>query len=335
MADLYRTQNVIYIGLATTILLIMALFWTHREISSANRLLFLSNRKIREQSVIVGQKNIDILESIYTAKRLQKAVLPPAEKIERLIPNSFVMYLPKDVVSGDFYWLEKQDRTLYFAVADCTGHGVPGALMSFLGMEVLKIALSEGRTSSPAHLLTMARRELIKRLVSDLEQTKEGMDMALCSFDLDTHILKFSGALNNLYLVRRKQLTDQLEITSSHGVTSISCHVENDTHQLFLIKGDRIPIGFTYPGQPTEFSEYSLKIQSGDTIYLTSDGFSDQFGGKLGKKFGQQRFRKVLLNIQSKAIKSQLEEMNSVLENWKKSEAQVDDICVMGVQLIE
>lgn len=334
MTELDRTQNVIYIGISTTLLLIIVIFWSHRRSMHVNKLLNRSNQKIRQQSVLVLQKNIDLLDSIHAAKRLQKAVLPPMEKFTEVLPNSFIMFSPKDVVSGDFYWVKNRSGTLFFTVADCTGHGVPGAFMSILGMDILKLALSNNRVLGPGKLLGVVRKELIKRLVSEKEKTMDGMDMALCSFDSDTRILKFAGAYSNLFIVRNKDHNELLDISTAEGSERITCTVEDESHRLYLIKGDRIPIGYMYPGEISEFCEYTIHLRSGDKVYLTSDGFSDQFGGTKGKKFGQKRFRSLLLDIQKKGIKYQGKEMRTVFESWKMEEEQVDDVCIMGVELI-
>lgn len=335
MTEVVRSQHVIYLGMGTTILFMIMLFFTHQQIARANRLLAVSNKKIREQNIVTQRNNNNILDSIQYAKNLQRAMLPAFGIIRELIPNSFIFYEPKDVVSGDFYWIKDRGRTIYFTVADCTGHGVPGAFMSIMGMDLLKEGLSSNEVTSPARLLTTVREELIDRLVSDEMQTRDGMDMALCSFNTDTHVLKFAGAMNNLFLVRPKGGAAQLNITSPKGNISMSCHTETDTHRLFILRGDRIPISYTYAGQFTQFSEYSLKILPKDIVYLTSDGFADQFGGEKGKKFGQKRFRNLLFSLQSIDIKSQEEEMRRVLKDWKKNEEQVDDICVMGIQFID
>ena len=335
MTELNRTQNVIYIGITTTLLLIIAIFWTHRHSAYVNKLLNRSNLKIRQQSVVVLQKNIDLLDSIHAAKRLQKAVLPPKEKLNEVIPNSFILFEPKDVVSGDFYWVKDRSGTQLFTVGDCTGHGVPGAFMSILGMDILKLAVSNNRDFGPGQLLGVVQKELVQRLVSYQEKTMDGMDMALCSFDRDTRVLKFAGAYFNLFLVRNRAQPELLDITTSAGNATIQCTIEDENHRLYLIKGNRIPIGYMYPGEITEFCEYSIKIRTGDKVYLTSDGLTDQFGGSKGKKFGQQRFRSLLLEIQNQDIKSQGEEINKVFINWKKEKEQVDDVCIMGVQLIE
>lgn len=335
MVYLNQTGGIIYVGIATTILLVVGLFWSHKHVANANKKLKEYSQQTRKQSHLVRQKNNDILSSILYAKRIQRAVMPTEEKLAKVIPNSFVLYLPKDVISGDFYWIRQRDNTIYFAVADCTGHGVPGAFMSILGMDLLKVTFLNNHTLSPAQLLSTVRDELIKTLVSDSHKTTDGMDVGLCSFDRENQTLKFAGAFSKLILVRRKHHNALLEVKSDEGSSTLAHHSESDTHQVYVVKGNRFPVGHAYPGQYTGFVDYSFKILPGDTIYLTSDGYVGQFGGEKGRKFGQKRFRQLLLNIQSLAVKRQGKELRKVLQDWKKDEEQVDDICIMGVQPIE
>lgn len=334
MAEVVRSEKIIYLGMGITVLFVLALLWVNAQTARANSQLELSNATINKQSVVMIEKNKEILQSIRSARRLQNAMLPPPERIKKLLPESFILNLPKDVVSGDFYWVDQRKNTLFWTVADCTGHGVPGAFMSIFGMDLIKVSFARKQIYSPAHHLVNVRNRLIERLVSSESQTKDGMDIVMCSFDKDTQTLKAVGAMNSLFLVRSKPTASELETSTNRGSVSISPQLENTSHSLFVVEGDRVPISFTYSEQVTDFTEYQFQIQPGDVIYLSTDGFADQFGGPRGKKFGRPRFRQLLLDLQAFPIQQQEKEIHKAFVEWKGEEDQVDDVCVMGVHFL-
>ena len=335
MSNVYRSQNIIYIGMGITFIFMLVMLWTHLQITRANRLLSDSNSIIKQQSVMMERKNHDLLDSIHYAKKLQHAILPADDRIQELLPKSFVVFRPKDGVSGDFYWVKKQPNgELILAVGDCTGHGVPGAFMSILGMSLLSTTVFTNPLAGPGQLLTMVRRLLINKLTSDQNDTKDGMDIGLCYFNPKTDILRFAGAFFNLYVVRTKTAEWNEKTIADAEQQGFVCETENSTHCLFTLRGDRQPIGIYHTSGTTRFTEHVIRLLPGDNIYLSSDGLSDQFGGPSGKKFGQQRFRQLLLDIQSKPVQQQHHEVTLAFEQWRDKEFQVDDICIMGVQLI-
>jgi len=217
-----------------------------------------------------------------------------------------VLFSPKDIVSGDFYWMTEKNDKFYFAVADCTGHGVPGAFVSIVGNNGLHRAVNEFGIDKPSEILDKVN-ELVEETFrqSSSKQIKDGMDIALCSYDRRTKVLEFSGANNPLYHI-------------SHGI-------------LTEIKGDKQPIG-AFENRK-KFTDKVVRLSSGDTIYIFSDGYCDQFGGPSRKKFKYNQFKNMLLSIQQKAMSEQKSFLHKTIESWKGDLEQVDDICVIGVKI--
>lgn len=251
------------------------------------------------------EKNHEILDSINYAKRIQNAILPPDKLIKNSLPNSFVLYKPKDIVAGDFYWLEKTKDSIYFAAADCTGHGVPGAMVSVICNNGLNRSVREYGLSSPSSILDKTRELVIKEFEKSEEDVKDGMDIALCSINQNT--LFYAGANNPLWIIR------------------------NDSDSVEEIKANKQPIGKYQASIP--FNNFETKINKGDTIYLFSDGYVDQFGGPKNKKFKSKAFKELLVSIQNLDMESQRNKIDIAFENWKGSEEQIDDVCVIGVRI--
>ena len=247
-------------------------------------------------------------DSIKYAKRLQDAILPPSHFVKDVIPESFILFKPKDIVSGDFYWVEKKGRKAYFAAVDCTGHGVPGAFMSLIGHNVLKHSLHLFEDPSPSQIMD----ELSRGIVATLHQgrsentTKDGMDLTICSIDYETGILEFAGAFNPLFHIRGTKLTET--------------------------KVDKMSIGSFVADDLNKYQNHSIQLNKGDTLYITTDGYCDQFGGPKGKKFMAARFRDLLVEIQKNTIEEQRDLLNRAIEEWRNREEQVDDILVIGVR---
>ncbi|MGB1102933.1 MAG: SpoIIE family protein phosphatase [Crocinitomicaceae bacterium] len=249
-----------------------------------------------------------VTASIRYAKRLQNSILPPKETIESICPESFVLFKPKDIVSGDFYWFEKTKTANYFAAVDCTGHGVPGAFMSLVGANGLNTAVREHSIEEPADILNRLNTFVSESLNKshDENQIRDGMDMALCAIDYDKMELTYAGANNPLYLVRDEEFT--------------------------IIKADKFAIGSFEPNSK-KYTQHKLQLQKGDVIYLFSDGYADQFGGERGKKFLYNRFRQHLLSVHKKGMEDQRKYLESTMHEWQGSFEQVDDILVIGVRI--
>lgn len=249
-----------------------------------------------------------VTDSIHYAKRIQEAILPPLSLVKSILPESFILYKPKDIVSGDFYWIDKKDEWSYFAAVDCTGHGVPGAFMSIVGYNLLKDILNNTNATTPASIMDKMNDGVANTLhagTSD-KQTKDGMDMTLCALNYKTLELQFSAAFNPLYIVRN--------------------------NELLQFKADKFPIGM-FIGEKQHFTNNSIQLQKGDHVYVFSDGYADQFGGPKGKKFMAGNFRKLLTEMSKLPIEQQNLNLNQTIEEWRGNLEQVDDILVIGIKI--
>lgn len=248
----------------------------------------------------------DLQSSIDYAQRLQETILPNDQLIKNMFPESFVFFRPKATVSGDFYWFVTKGRKKLFAAADCTGHGVPGAFMSLVGYNVLNQATKV--YSKPSQVLNSANRLSAEamRAQSGENFMKDGMDISLCCIDAESLELEFSGAHNPVYIIRNDELIE--------------------------IESDPFSIG-TYVNGEREFTNHSIKLETGDCIYLFSDGFADQFGGPKGKKFMRKQFRIMLLQHHHLPMEQQKIEISKSLDKWKGDSEQIDDVLVIGVRV--
>ncbi len=276
-----------------------------------NRFRVIRRQKaiIETQKVIVEEKNRDITDSINYAKRIQSAILSPREEIAGKLRDSFILYRPKDIVSGDFYYLEEKDDKVVIAVADCTGHGVPGAFMSLIGNNILDKLIKEQGIMDPARIL----EELHYGVKTSLHQqnsgseSRDGMDIALCTFDKMRGELEFAGAMRNLYVV------------TADG-------------ELREVRSDKLSIGGIGEDQK-KFNTHRVEVNKGDTFYLMSDGYADQFGGPDGKKFMTKRLKELLIQVNGFDMRAQLQALDQKIMEWKGDLEQVDDICVVGVRV--
>jgi serine phosphatase RsbU (regulator of sigma subunit) len=248
-----------------------------------------------------------IAESLRYAQVIQKAVFPPKKLIEKAFPSHFILLLPKDILSGDFYWLYWKDKKIYFAVADCTGHGVPGALMSIIGISFLNELVASSTNIKANRLLNQLREKVMKALgqTGSDDVSEDGMDIALCMIDQQTNTLQYSGANNPLCLIRNGEM--------------------------IFIDPDRMPVGIHYTEEKS-FTNHELELQEGDCIYLFSDGYADQLGGPNSKKFKCSNLRNLLLKIWNLPMAEQKDVLKSTLADWMGSFKQIDDILVMGVK---
>ena len=263
--------------------------------------------EIEKQNEKISELYTEVTDSIKYAKRLQEAILPPDELVERTMPSAFVLYKPKDIVSGDFYWMDEKNGKVYFAAVDCTGHGVPGAFMSIVGYNALNNALSKYDT--PATILDSINKEISQTLHrnSSGSTTKDGMDLALCCYNPKTNELEYAGAFNPLYLIRDSTIEQ--------------------------IKADKFPIGSYFDEEPKTYTNHVIQLQKNDYVYIFSDGYADQFGGPKGKKFMYKQFRDCLINLIGKTMPNQREFLNDTIEQWKGPLEQVDDILVIGMHI--
>ena len=243
-----------------------------------------------------------IQESIRYAKKIQRALLPSQKQFEQNLKEAFVLYLPKDVVAGDFYWQTSSGNKTFFAVADCTGHGVPGALMSIICNNALNRCVKEFSLKEPGEILNKARDIVINEFSKSDHSVTDGMDIALCA--IEGNKLEFSGANNPLWLIRNGEFIE--------------------------IKANRQPVGAHLKMKP--FENQTIDLMEDDLIYLFSDGFADQFGGKNNQKFYKKNLRSKLLSMADMSIDNQLEELVKCFENWKGNHDQIDDVCILGLR---
>jgi PAS domain S-box-containing protein len=270
--------------------------------------------KSKEFSNQLLEKNREITDSINYAQRIQDAILPSMEFFKSFLPNSFVMFRPKDVLSGDFYWVSeavnnKDEQLLLAAVADCTGHGVPGALMSIIGNNYLRLCEHESTVNNPGEGLDFINRGVSKTLRQEFAEStiKDGMDISFIALDYLNMKLYFAGAKTTMYVISEKELSQY--------------------------KGDKHPVGAYVGEELIPFTSNEIDIKKGDLIYLFSDGYADQFGGQSGKKFMYKRFRELILSISHLEMGKQKESLEVAFDEWRGDLDQLDDVCVMGIKV--
>ncbi|MCK6649266.1 MAG: SpoIIE family protein phosphatase [Bacteroidia bacterium] len=292
------------------VVLVVGGFWGFLKyrtsaIKRENKIL---EEKVEERTQELAQKNKDITSSIQYAKRIQLAILPPLEQIYKHFPESFVVYKPKDIVSGDFYWFGVKNGKKIIATVDCTGHGVPGAFMSMIGHNLLNQIISENGITEPGLILNALHQGVQAALKqgTNVVDTSDGMDVALCSIDTQTNEVKYAGAYRPLYIVNGPEFRK--------------------------IDADKNPIGGSQLDPDRKFTCHTIQLKKGDTLYMSSDGYADQFGGEKGKKFMVKRFNELLLSIQDKNMQTQAIELEETFNQWKGSYQQVDDILVIGIR---
>ena len=256
---------------------------------------------------IAKSKQKEINDSINYAKKIKEAMLVSEKYLKETLPKSFIFYQPKDIVSGDFYWAHKNESNIFFSVSDCTGHGVPGALMSMIGTTLLNEIIVEMKYQETDKILNEMRKQIIKNLnQEESNNQRDGMDMTLVKLNLKKKEIEFSSANNVLV------------------------HVSDGN--LNSYKGDHQPVGF-YSGKNISFTKQKVKVNKDDMIYIFSDGYQDQFGGEKNKKFMISKLKKLLLKISNKNVDAQLQELKTEFELWKGNEDQIDDVCLMGLRI--
>ena len=294
----------------------------NNELQSKNDEILEMNQEITIQKQQIEEKNAEIIDSITYAKRIQEAILPSDELIRSELPQSFVYYAPKDILAGDFYWLEMVDDLVVWAAADCTGHGIPGAMVSVVCHNALNRSVHEFGLRSAGEILDKTRELVIENFEKSQHQVKDGMDIALCILNKQSNRLQFAGANNPLWLVRRKT-----EFENIDGLYEL----EGSDLALKEIKGDKQPIGQHYVHE--EFNNHEIDLRSDDRIYVFSDGFADQFGGDKGKKLKAKNLKSLILKYASEPISDQGTKLQKEFESWKGDFEQLDDVCVIGVRI--
>lgn len=284
---------------------------------------------IQKQNKIIAEANREITDSINYAKRIQNKILPSNDVLAKFFHNYFLIYKPKDIVSGDFYWVKEKNNKIYFCIADATGHGVPGAIMSVIGNGLFNEGLENEADPNPGQILNYARNGIIDTLKQNFEPGSQldGMDAAMCCFQKETKTLEYSGANNSVIIITDKQDSLQIKNTTSNNMVSLNPVLENDTKSMFEVLPNKNPIAL-HNGQKLAFTNYSIPLKEGDRIYLSSDGYRDQFGGPNEKKIGVRNYRRLLLDTNNLDLEKQKGNLNIAFETWKGKLEQIDDVCL-------
>jgi serine phosphatase RsbU (regulator of sigma subunit) len=292
-----KTQRIALYGGLFVIILFAGFVYNRFRISQQQKSI------IESQKEMVEEKNKEILDSINYAKRIQSAILPSDKVVKECFKDSFILYKPKDIVAGDFYWVEHKEGKTLFAAADCTGHGVPGAMVSVICNNGLNRSVREYGITDPGKILDKTREIVIQEFEKSEDEVRDGMDIALCS--LEGNKLNYAGAHNPLWIIRKGKLIET--------------------------KANKQPIGEFENKEP--YTTHTFELQKGDSIYIFSDGFVDQFGGEKGKKYKTANLKKMLLSLQNESMKNQKQILEDAFNNWKGKMEQVDDVCLLGVRV--
>jgi serine phosphatase RsbU (regulator of sigma subunit) len=305
-AESEKQQKRLYAaGLVLAVILVVLVLIGFLLKKRDNAIMRQQKKEVEHQKEIVEEKNKEIFDSITYAKRIQEAILPPQHFIDALLPENFVLYKPKDIVAGDFYWMEHIGDTIILAAADCTGHGVPGAMVSVVCHNALNRSVREFGLTAPDQVLNKTRELVLETFARSGKNVNDGMDISLCAINRKTNHLKFAGANNDMIVLRKEELIE--------------------------LSADKQPVGKFDNAKP--FSCQSLDLQAGDALYLFTDGFADQFGGEKGKKFKYQSFKKLLAEASQKPVSHQKDILHHAFESWKAEFEQLDDVCVIGVRV--
>jgi serine phosphatase RsbU (regulator of sigma subunit) len=264
--------------------------------------------EITQKNIEIEKYNHNITASIVYARNIQNALIPSQERLNIIFDENFVFYLPRDIVSGDFYWIKEINNKILFALADCTGHGVPGAFMSLLGISLLNEITAGVKIENPAEILGLLRHKIINSFQkSDKSKTQDGMDISLILLDLENNFIEFSGANQSIIIIQNNKF---------------------NVHQ-----GDKMPIGYYFSKTNVPFTNYKFSINKNDIVYLFTDGIIDQFGGNHGRKFTKIKLFELLTQISKNDLQTQLEIIKQEFAKWQGKHAQVDDICLIGIKI--
>jgi serine phosphatase RsbU (regulator of sigma subunit)/Tfp pilus assembly protein PilF len=284
----------------------------NEAVSKQNQKILEANEELTVLNEAVNKQKNEILDSITYAKKIQAAMFPPEQYFHEILNDVFILFKPRDIVSGDFFWIKQVNQYVVLAAADCTGHGVPGAFMSLLGISFLNEIVQRREITQANQVLNELRKQIRNSLRQhgQAEESKDGIDMALCVIDEKNNALQYSGANNPLYMIRDK----------------------NGTPELTEFKADRMPLGY-YQGSFKTFTNQDIQLEDGDVLYLFSDGFMDQKGGKDSKKFMSKNFKDLLLKIHQEPLQEQKNILDKTITDWMGDNSQIDDILVMGFRV--
>ena len=327
LSEVHRSKRIVIGSFIFVLILTGFVLYSYGQSRKANKQLEEKNLQIVEQKEIIEHAHNEVRASITYAERIQKALLSTDDYWQQVSPEHFILFLPRDVVSGDFYWAYADDEQVYWAAADCTGHGVPGAFMSMLGIGFLNEIVGEGGEKVPGRILDKLRFKIIQSLEqrSSNDQRKDGMDIAVCALNKQTMTLQYAGAYNPLFVVRG---------SGDAEPEGYDKKLEEGTHVLYEFAADKMPIGKHQLDQ-TPFVNRTIRVKPGDSIYSFSDGYQDQFGGPKGKKFMIKRMKKLILDMQDQPMEAQHEIFHTRFFEWigEGGTRQLDDVCLVGIKL--
>lgn len=292
---------------------------SEKQLQKLNSDLNLKNFQLEEKSSIIEnqhntihQKNKEITDSIRYAQKIQTAIMPLKHEFSNYFKECFVLFEPKDIISGDFYWVTSRNEKIIYATGDCTGHGVPGGFMSMLGVSLLNEIINEHDLTEPALILSRLRKKVITALRQKglSGEQQDGMDMTICVIDKTIKTLQYAAANHSFYIIRKS----------------------NENYELLEFSGDKQPVGI-FGKELKPFKQHTIQLNENDTIYTFTDGFADQFGGPKGKKFKYKQLKQVLLSIQQKPLIEQEIHLNNVFNNWKNNLEQIDDVTLIGIRI--
>jgi serine phosphatase RsbU (regulator of sigma subunit) len=285
-------------------------YFLYRQKRHSHEILMMQKNQIKAQTKVLREKNTQIIDSINYARRIQDSILMPESEIQKYLPDAFIFYKPKEIISGDFYWFSKVDDKLILAAIDCTGHGVPGAFMSMVGNMLLNEIVNEHRITKPDEILKLLHKGVVSALSTKNEaKAEDGMDMSLCTIDPKQKRFQFAGAKNHLYVIQG----DKLKVLKAGSFSIGGRPLREDVN--------------------IEFTSYDFMYDDKTSIYMMSDGYMDQFGGLEDTKFNSTRFKEMLLENRALSMNMQKEVISKTLNEWKGNKDQVDDILVLGVKL--
>lgn len=281
---------------------------------------------VEQRTEALKHKEQEVLDSIRYALRIQLSIIPSQDRVKSLLPKSMIYYKPKDIVSGDFYWLDKIGDEVIYAAVDCTGHGVPGAMMSVIGLKLLDQATQDKNISSPADILQYLDIGVTNTLRQAYDPTavKDGMDLTVCNINYKTLKLQYAGAFNSMLLIRKN-------IASTYTISN-----DRETFyggDMLEIRPDKCPIGSNWDGVADTFVNHTIQLQKDDCVYVYTDGFADQFGGPKGKKFKYNQLKDLLVSCSHLPITEHYYVLDKAFNDWKGQQEQVDDVLVIGLKI--
>ena len=329
--DMKKIWTYALIALGVVLIIVLSIVYWNRKLQKQINLRKLAEERlqnsfeqIQQQKTEIEHQNKEVMDSIAYAKRIQEAILPPMEMMNKALPNSFVLFKPKDIVSGDFYWMVETEESVYFASVDCTGHGVPGAMVSVIGYNGLNRAVKEFGLTDTGQILDKLTQMVEETFEKSASEVKDGMDLALCCLNKKTNELTFSGANNPLWIVSER---DTINVNDQE----FSVNRETENGKLFEVKADKQPIGNYAKRVP--YKTNKIALNKGDLIYVFTDGYADQFGGPKGKKYKYKPFKDLLIQNAREELNTQEKNLDNTIESWRGELEQIDDICVIGVKI--